>query len=622
MEKVFSTQIVFGDTSGKVAIKPVQVRLQPGQPLIIPSTEKILLSGGFQTLSPQSPHLVSPTLQLQSDNPTFPDEELLLVAEAEVERLRSTPCNSYQVDADPRICVVADNAEQLDDFVDTYGGVLDIYPLLFGEVTPDHSVITKIDVARGKDGISICFRKRSPLIAEKCTYCGACGPVCPEKCISALLDIDFTRCTLCGECEKICEQNAIDIHGVEEIGLHFPALFLLGNVKLDLPDNKDGIYRQEQLSDFFRSVFPVEINEVVCHNNSICQYSGRLDSGCTRCIDSCPSNALGRSEKGIRIDHHLCTNCGSCVAKCPTGAMQNGHFRDETLLRYMERLQGGCGRDLIIGESDDLHKIWWAGMGNIKQPAFFLEYPSVRTLSFMHFLLFFSRGFGRITVLQKTSLQADSTLQTQIDKANAIISSLFDIDGCVETALPEEYSSQEREEGWSHPIKTPFQAGAFKNRRILLTGILQHLIAISGKGFDCEETATDFLNLTCDTKKCTQCLACINECKTRALRVKEEDYSLTYHAGLCVGCGICVTVCPEKVLCLSETGLIDERFFQVQLFAESEPARCKGCGKIFGSKKSLDRVLQILASREAINSEHFQYCSECRVIQLFEEHQS
>jgi ferredoxin len=104
----------------------------------------------------------------------------------------------------------------------------------------------------------------------------------------------------------------------------------------------------------------------------------------------------------------------------------------------------------------------------------------------------------------------------------------------------------------------------------------------------------------------------------QALKADQENFSLVHESGLCVGCGVCVKVCPEKVLSMDEKYTVDANFFRKQILAQADPVKCKECGKVFGTRKSLDRVMQILSARETVNTDHFEYCSSCRVVKLFE----
>jgi ferredoxin len=612
MEKVFSTTYIRTDEDGRPDLESYHGKIVPGQPLAPYHNDTVLLSGGFPMLSPDSRFPLSPTLQLQSNLTSLRHEELLSVAEAELQRYQSIRYRSYRRDADPRVCVIATTAAELDDFIDTYGGVLEIHPLLLGGSCPRYPAVTELEIEEAKPHYRIRYGKRSPFNNELCTYCGACA-ACPQKCISPHLHLDYDQCTFCKECEKMCPVDAIDIGGVEEIVLHAPAILLLGTAEPDLPEKKSRIYRENQLQEYFKTLFSTEIKEVVCHNNNICQYSGRLGIGCGRCVDSCFHKALSRHETGIVVDHALCRECGSCIAACPTGAMQNGSFNDESLMRYLGMLRIGKGRDLVIGGEQELHLLWWRnGAGQIEN-TFYLEYPTLHALSFFHLLLFFSSGFSRVILLQDSE-----SLRNEVEKANAVVSSLFDRAEFACCTRPADYDAAFHDIVFPHPLENFLEPAIFENRRALLSRIFLHLIRESGRELDTGRISADFPSISCDAAGCTQCLACLNECRTGALRADEESLALIYTAGLCVGCGVCVQVCPEKVLALADGSSVKERFFKGDVLAQAEPAVCRKCGKVFGSRKSLDRVLQILSSSETVNTDHFEYCGTCRAVNLFQ----
>ena len=77
-------------------------------------------------------------------------------------------------------------------------------------------------------------------------------------------------------------------------------------------------------------------------------------------------------------------------------------------------------------------------------------------------------------------------------------------------------------------------------------------------------------------------------------------------------------VCPEDALQLSPEFSLADPFFATVELATAEPMACKKCGKVFGTRKSFDRVMAILAKKEAVDTSHFEYCETCRVVNLFE----
>lgn len=615
MKKQFSTTYVCGDEKDQLTLETFQGTLHPGKPFSVSGGKKILLAGGFAALSPESPQPLSPTLQLQTDLTNLSQKQLLSVVKAEIGRQQRMHYHNYQVDGDPRVCVVGNKAQDLDSFVDTYGGVLEIHAILLGSESADYPVVSEVTVEQASQGCRIVYRKRSPLNQLACTYCRSCAAVCPQNCILPHLHIDFSSCTFCRECEKVCDTNALDIHGVEEVTLTVPAVILLEGARPEIAEDVQWLYHYNQLENYFKTLFSADITEVVCHNDIICQYSGRLGIGCGRCVDSCPHGAVSKNGSGIVVDHMLCEECGSCVAACPTGAMQNSSFSDESLVHYLNTLDIDKGFDLVLGEEEELHRLWW-GMAEQKvDNRFFLEYTPLRFLSFFHFLLFLAYGFRRVIILGNEDLRNAPTLRRHIQKANRISRALFACD-CVSLGDSSGMNT-DAEDFPSPPSARAFTLLPTQSRRAMLSAVVEYLLGVAGKVIEDEGLAEDFHKISCDSERCTQCLACLNECKTGALQA-EEEMSLSHGAGLCVGCAVCVSVCPENALALTEVGEISPQFFSRQVLAQAEPATCRRCGNIFGTRKSLDRVLSILSARETVDRDHFEYCSDCRVVKLFE----
>lgn len=64
-------------------------------------------------------------------------------------------------------------------------------------------------------------------------------------------------------------------------------------------------------------------------------------TGCGRCIDACPENAITRSADGtlLQTDRSLCTGCGTCIAACVNGARQisGRYYSVDELLHEVEK---------------------------------------------------------------------------------------------------------------------------------------------------------------------------------------------------------------------------------------------------------------------------------------------
>ncbi|RUA23245.1 4Fe-4S dicluster domain-containing protein [Billgrantia gudaonensis] len=74
-------------------------------------------------------------------------------------------------------------------------------------------------------------------------------------------------------------------------------------------------------------------------NADQCAHSANGNTGCTRCLEVCPADAIasrqGRIDAWIEIDPYRCHGVGSCSSACPTGAIQ---FRQPETLRLQSTL--------------------------------------------------------------------------------------------------------------------------------------------------------------------------------------------------------------------------------------------------------------------------------------------
>ena len=58
------------------------------------------------------------------------------------------------------------------------------------------------------------------------------------------------------------------------------------------------------------------------YDPSICAHARSGQSGCRRCIDSCPAEAIISVGERVEVNPNLCQGGGICASACPTGAMR------------------------------------------------------------------------------------------------------------------------------------------------------------------------------------------------------------------------------------------------------------------------------------------------------------
>jgi ferredoxin len=129
--------------------------------------------------------------------------------------------------------------------------------------------------------------------------------------------------------------------------------------------------------------------------------------------------------------------------------------------------------------------------------------------------------------------------------------------------------------------------------------------------------------VTVDAAGCTLCLACVGACPTGALIDNPERPMLRFQEDACVQCGLCRATCPENVIALEPRLNFTEAARGAVVLKEEEPALCVRCGKAFGTKSSIDRIVAKLAGKHSMFAasdaiERIRMCEDCRVAAQFE----
>ncbi|MFT5700329.1 MAG: ferredoxin [Desulforhopalus sp.] len=619
MSKLFSTCQFVQEGSDAPELKISEVNLRPGYGFPPDQGRTTLLAGGFSSISPENGFPLSPTLFLNHALTSCSIDHLKSIAEAELHRQNSVNYRSYTMDIEKRLCVIGNDSAEIRRFLDIYSGLLDISPLLVKGYDPEFPTVTALQFESRTEGCRLEYQIRSAIDLEKCTYCGDCGVSCPESCISENLFVNFDLCTFCKECEKACLAGAIDIHGAINEVADYPAVLILGDVKVELPAKAANIFYEKDLSVYFASQFPCQIDEVITHNKSICQYSAKLGHGCDLCVSSCVYGAVTQGVGGVVVDPLQCEECGACVAACPTGAMQNERFSDKAFVEYIESVDIPVGGAIVLGDEESLHRLWWTRQNTTYDNLLFLEFDNVGSLSLFHFLYLLSCGVRSIIVLKKEkSVGGGELYEKQIQFASTLTRELYDITDAIMSCRVDEFAAIAAVQHEPFVVEDLGSKG-FVNRRQSIAEALAGLVGKSGREITLQPKGyVPFAAVTCNTDRCTQCMACLNDCKIGAMQADSTELQLNHVGSLCVGCGLCVRVCPEKALSISPTFTLNDTFFVGATLAQAEPMACKKCGKVFGTKKSFDRVMAILKQKESVDTSHFEYCENCRVVKLFE----
>jgi ferredoxin len=94
---------------------------------------------------------------------------------------------------------------------------------------------------------------------------------------------------------------------------------------------------------------------------SLCAHSRSSITGCTRCLDLCPTGAITPNGNAVAIDANVCAGCGSCASVCPTGAASYALPSADALLRRLRTLlhtyRKAGGGDAVVLLHDGEHGV-------------------------------------------------------------------------------------------------------------------------------------------------------------------------------------------------------------------------------------------------------------------------
>ncbi len=99
---------------------------------------------------------------------------------------------------------------------------------------------------------------------------------------------------------------------------------------------------------------------------------------------------------------------------------------------------------------------------------------------------------------------------------------------------------------------------------------------------------------------------------------------LRFQEDACIQCGLCRATCPESVITLEPRLSFTAAARQAVVIKREQPFNCIRCGKPFGTKGSIERIVQQLAGKHAMFQdgaaiERIKMCQDCRVISQFED---
>ena len=406
-------------------------------------------------------------------------------------------------------------------------------------------------------------------------------------------------------------------------------------------DPRDRAAIEKIIGDASHLVGTFDKPRFIAFDAALCAHSRSGIIGCTRCLDLCPTGAITPNGDAVTIDPNICAGCGSCAAACPTGAASYALPSADALMRRLRTLiqayrkAGGTNAIVLFHDADhgepliDALARFGDGLPANVLP---VRVNEVTQLGPESIAALFAYGATGAALLTRARPRHDvSGLHRVVETSETIVVALGFGAGLVrviETDDPDQLRAMLD----TAPVGTATEKPATFMPRGAKRGLLEttfrelHLAAPAPVDVVTLAPGAPFGSVTLNLERCTLCHACVTACPTGALSDNPERAMLRFTESICVQCGLCEATCPEDAITL-----VPQLDFQAwnapqRILKEEDPFECIVCGKPFGTKSTIERVVARLEGKHwmfqgdnARRIDVVKMCENCRVAAVVNE---
>lgn len=372
----------------------------------------------------------------------------------------------------------------------------------------------------------------------------------------------------------------------------------------------------------------------VRHDPAICAHSRNQQAGCNKCLDLCPASAITSAGDVVAIEAAVCGGCGFCSSVCPTGAAAYDYPGREDLVRRIQvlartyREAGGRRPVLLLHDerrgADMICALARFGQG-LPDNVIPLSVNEIGQTGHDVLAGALASGFGQILVLAHPS-QRDglSGLAAEIALVNQFMGALgHDGDPRVRLLIEDDPEQVEQALNGSGRRKA-LKPGVFTppaGKRELARLAFAHLnkTAPATAEIVALPDGAPYGRIHIDQEGCTLCLACVATCPANALQDNPDAPEVRFVEQACVQCGICRTTCPESAIALEPRYNFTAEAMAPVVLHEEEPYSCIRCGREFGTRSSVERVIEKLSGKHWMfqkkdTTDLIRMCDDCRIM--------
>ncbi|MGR3493453.1 MAG: 4Fe-4S binding protein [Shimia sp.] len=349
----------------------------------------------------------------------------------------------------------------------------------------------------------------------------------------------------------------------------------------------------------------------------LCAHSRAEQTGCTNCLDLCPTGAIASAGDFVTVDPMICAGCGACSSACPSGAISYDAPPVETTFRRVQTLAkayldaGGTAPRLLVHDAHGAEMIRLSARHGRGLPAAVipLKMEAIGAFGHAEATAALAAGFAHVTLLPGPKADVPA-LQAQIALANALTG---DRVALLETPDPDAMSDALYATEAPAPITTPVRPMGTRRQ---ITRQAAKVLHSEAEALSLPEGAP-YGAVLVNTDACTLCLSCVSLCPSGALGDNPDKPQLRFQEDACLQCGLCATICPEDAIALEPRLNLTDTALRQEVLNEEEPFPCVECGTLFGSKSAIDRITEKLTGHAMFSNPEklrmIQMCDDCRV---------
>ena len=406
--------------------------------------------------------------------------------------------------------------------------------------------------------------------------------------------------------------------------------FTGGTPLFPAPEKRDGYLRADprdpsavakQVFEASHMVGTFEKPLFLNYDENICAHSRAGKTGCTKCLDVCPTGAILPDGDHVAIDPMICAGCGACSALCPSGAISYDDppvsyvFRRINTLVEAYQAAGGATPRLLVHDGEfgaemiSLSARFGRGLPADVIP---MEVDALAGFGHAEMLAALATGFGSVHIL--LSPKSDRPV---IAGETLLANTIAGKDRIVEIDVNDPDMLSEHLYG--------FEAFAGVKDTILPQGGRRDVTRLAAKALRPDTDApielpegAPYGAVLVDTDACTLCLACASLCPSGALGDNPDMPQLRFQEDACLQCGLCANICPEKAITLKPQMDLSDAAYRQVVVHEEEPFACIECGALFGVKSTIERIAAQLEGKHSMFSASdsgklIKMCDTCRI---------